>query len=69
MLLEERTNGATIKPTIALSTRRPHGGSLPPIQHAELESREIRRATHDSAKGIDLADDGPFGYASDSRIA
>ena len=69
VLLDERANGATVQPAIALRARRPHGGSFAAIEHAELQRREIGRARHDSAQRVDLARDSAFRDAADRRIA
>src|SRR2546430_2994594 len=45
----------TLFRSIALGSRRPHGGTLGAIEHPELDRRAIGRSPHDAAEGIDLA--------------
>ncbi len=69
MLLDERADGTTVDPPVALRARRPHCWSLAAIEHAELQCGEIGRARHDPAQCIDLARDRALGHAADRRIA
>ena len=69
MLLEERTHGPSIQPAIRLRARGPDGGPLSAIEHSELNGRTINSASHDAAKGVDLADDSSLGHPADRGIA
>ena len=54
---------------IALCTRTPHGWSLAPIKHTELDRRAICHTTHPSTQGVDLTNDLPLGDAPHSGVA
>ncbi len=69
MRFDERADGAPVQSAVALRARRPDGGPLAPVQHAELERREIGRASHDAAERVDLAHHGALGDAANGRIA
>src|SRR5579862_3054118 len=66
---QQRTDGSPVQAAVALRARRPHSGPLAPIEHTELQCRQIRCTTHDSTQRVDLAHDGPFGNAADGRVA
>jgi hypothetical protein len=57
MALEERAHRAAVQDPVTLRSRRPYGGPLRPIEHAELDSRAIRGAPHHAAQRVELADD------------
>jgi hypothetical protein len=69
MLLEELAHRAPIQPSIALGARRPNRRTLAAVQHPELQSRQVRRARHDSAQCVDFAYDSAFRNAADCWIA
>jgi hypothetical protein len=52
-----------------LSTWRPHGWTLAPVEHTELEHSEICSSAHDSAERVYLAHDGSFGNPANRRVA
>ena len=54
---------------IALCTRTPHGWSLAPIKHTELDRRAICHTAHPSTQGVDLTNDLPLGNAPHSGVA
>jgi hypothetical protein len=68
-LLEERSHCSPVKAAIALGPRRPNRRAFAPIQHSELQRRQIGRARHDTAERIDFANDGAFGDPTDGGIA
>ena len=67
-LLEQRAHGAAVERPIALRAWRPDCRALGAIQHTELDRRAIGGAAHQTAKGIDLADDGTLRDAADGGI-
>lgn len=54
---------------VALGARTPHGGALRPVEHPELDGREVRDAAHLSAQSIYLSDNLTFGDSADCRVA
>jgi hypothetical protein len=52
-----------------LRPRRPHGGAFAAVEHSELQRRHVRRTAHDSAQGVDLADNRPLGDTADRGVA
>ena len=68
-LLEQKSNRALVQGAVRLRARGPDGGTLRAIQHPELDCRAIGGATHDTAEGVDLADDGTLCDAADRGIA
>src|SRR4030088_495618 len=69
MLFEQRPYCASVQPAITLSPWRPYRWTLAPIEHSELEHREIRSSSHYSAKSVYLAYDGSLRNSADSRVA
>jgi hypothetical protein len=69
MFLEERPYCAPVEPAITLSAWRPHGWTLAPVEHAELDHGEICSSSHYSAERVDLAYDGSLGNPTDRRVA
>ena len=69
VLLQERADRASIQSAIALCAWRPDSGAFAAVQHPELQRRQVRGATHDSAKRIDFANDRALRNAADSRVA
>jgi hypothetical protein len=69
VLLEERAHRAAVQPAVALRARRPDGGALPPVEHAELQRGEVGRPPHDPAERVHLPHDRPLRDAADGRIA
>src|SRR5207247_2670743 len=67
--LEQRPHGAAVQRAIALGSRRPDGGTLRPIEHAELDRGAIGRPPHDAAEGIDLAHHRALRDPADGGIA
>jgi hypothetical protein len=59
----------SIKRSICLRSRRPHGGSSRSIQEAELYARAIDNPAHDSPEGINLADQMTLSDSTDGGIA
>src|SRR6185436_11082879 len=68
-LLEQKPNGTAIQSAIGLSARSPDGGALRAIQHAELDGGAIGGAAHQTAQGVDFADDSTLCNAADGGIA
>jgi hypothetical protein len=68
VLLNERADGPTVEPSIALCAWGPHGSTLAPVQHPELNHGQIGGPPHDSAKGIDLAYHRSLGDAANRRV-
>jgi hypothetical protein len=68
MLFQQRADSAAIHAAITLRSWRPHGSTLPAVEHAELQRREICRTTHDPAERVDFADYSAFRDAANSRI-
>ncbi len=54
---------------VGLGAGAVHGRPFAAIQQAKLNSGCIDRSTHQSAQGVDFADDLPFGDTADRRIA
>src|SRR5580765_8265843 len=54
---------------VTLGTRRPHGRATRGVEQAELDSYGIRDFAHNSAQGVHLADQVPFGDSANGRIA
>jgi hypothetical protein len=69
VFLEQASHRAAVQPTVALGARSPHGRPFAPIQHSELERRQVRGTTHDSAKCVHFPDDCSLRDAADGRIA
>jgi len=69
MLFEEGPYCASVEPAITLSAWRPYCWTLAPVEHAELEHREIRGSSHYSAERVHLANDGSFRNSTDRRVA
>ena len=69
MLFEQRSNGASVKAPVTLRARSPDSRPLAAIEHAELQRREVRCASHDAAERVHLADDRPLRNSSDGGIA
>ena len=67
-LLEQRAHGAAVERPIALRAWRPDCRALGAIQHSELDRRAIRGATHETAEGVDLADNGTLRNTADGGI-
>lgn len=59
----------SVKSSVGLGTRSPHGGPLGSIQETELNSREIRNPAHEAVKSIDLANQMAFSNSTDRGIA
>src|SRR6185312_9529109 len=68
-LLEQKPNGTAIQSAIGLSARSPDGGALRAIQHAELDGGTIGGAAHQTAQGVDFADNSTLCNAADGGIA
>ena len=69
MSLQQRPHRPPVEPAIALRARRPDRWPLAPVEHAELECRQIGRPSHEAAERIHLAHHRAFGDAADSRVA
>src|SRR2546425_1412396 len=59
----------SIKRSICLRSRRPHGGASRPIQKPKLYAGAIDDPPHDSPECIDLADQVTFSDSADGGIA
>ena len=68
-LLEHVLHGALVAGLVALCARRPHGGPLRAVQHAELDGGGVGDLSHEAAEGVDLAHEMPLRDAADARIA
>jgi len=69
VLLEKRSDRASVKPAVTLRPRSPDSRTLAAIEHAELNHGKVCSSSHDSSERIDLTNDRPFGDATDCRIA
>lgn len=69
LLLEKGSNCSPVQPTIALCSGSPDRRAFAAIEHPELDHGEVSGSSHDSTEGIDFADDGSLGDATDCRIA
>jgi len=67
--LEQGPHRAAVQCAVALSTRRPDGGTLGTVQHPELDRGAIGRPPHDAAEGVDFANQGALRDPADRRIA
>jgi hypothetical protein len=54
---------------VALGAGRPDGGPSGGIEEAELDAYGVGDFAHDSAEGVDFADEMAFGDTSDSGVA
>ncbi len=54
---------------VALRARRPDGGPAGGVEQTELDAYGIGYFAHDSAKGVDFANEMTFGDAADGRVA
>src|SRR5881394_1998559 len=66
---QKRAHSSSIEPAIALRSRRPDGGALGTVQHAELDPRQVGGSAHDATQGIDFANDRALGDPADRGIA
>ena len=67
--LQQRAHRAAIQPTVALRPRGSNRRPLRPVEHPELNARQVGRPPHDAAERIDFAHDGPLGDPADGGIA
>jgi hypothetical protein len=68
MLLQQGANSTSVKTSVALSARRPDRWTLAPIQHSELQRREICRSAHYSSESVDLTNDGALCHPADGGV-
>ena len=68
-VLEEVAHRSPIESAVALRPGSPDRRTLGAIEHAELDRGTIGGAAHETAEGIDLADDGALRDAADGGIA
>lgn len=61
--------GLAVQLPVGLCSRPPDGRTLPPVQHAELNSGPIRRAAHHAVERINLTNELALADASDRGIA
>ncbi len=54
---------------VCLGSRGPDSGAAAPVEQFELNSRGVNRAPHQSAKGVDFADQMTLGGPANGRIA
>jgi len=69
MFLEQGANCASVQPSVALGARRPDRWTFAPIQHPELQRRQIRRSAHYPSQSIDLTNDGALRHPANCGIA
>jgi hypothetical protein len=69
MLLDERSDGASVETTIALSARGPHCWTFAAVEHSELKRRKIGSPSHYSTKRVHFPDDCSLGDSTDCGIA
>ena len=67
--LQQRPDCPAVQAPVALRTRRPYSRALGAVQHAELDSCEIRRPTHNTSKGVYFSHYRPLGYPAYRGIA
>ncbi|MDP9790131.1 hypothetical protein J2861_004143 [Agrobacterium tumefaciens] len=58
----------SIKPSIGLCARPANSGTLLAIEHAELDTRRIGNAAHQTVQRIDLTDEMPLAEAANSGV-
>lgn len=54
---------------VCLGSRTMHRRTFTAVEHAKMNARLVDNAPHLTAERVDLADDLPFGDATDSRVA
>ncbi len=54
---------------VGLRARSAHGGTLAPVEHAELDSRRVRDPAHEPVERVDLAHQVSLAEPADRRIA
>ncbi len=69
LTLEQRAHRASIQTAVTLRPRRPDRRPLRPIEHPELDAREIGGPPHDATKRVDLAHDRALCNPADGGIA
>ena len=69
LLLAEAADFLLIGPLVGLRPRAVHGRPLAAVEHAEVDGGGVDGAAHESAQGVDLADQLPLGQAADGWIA
>src|ERR1700675_2979344 len=69
VLLEKRSDSASVEPAVTLSARGPDSGALAAVEHAELNHGQVGRPPHDSSERINLADHGSLCDTANRRIA
>ncbi len=62
-------NCLPIKAPVSLGPRTLHGGTLAPIEEAELNTSPVSRASHQAIQRIDLPNQVPLSQSSDCGIA
>src|SRR5882672_7507323 len=67
--LEQGPHGAPVQCAVALSARRPDGGTLGTVEHPELDRGAIGRPPHDATEGVDFANQGALRDPADGGIA
>lgn len=68
-LLEDLLHADAVELFVALSAGAPDGGAAGGIEETELDADVISDFAHQSAEGIDLADEVAFGDAANGRVA
>ena len=58
-----------VEPAVGLGARRPDGGALAAVEHAELDAGLVGDEAHEAAEGVDLADDLALADAADGGVA
>ena len=69
LVLEKRTDRASVQSAVALRAWSPHSRALAAVEHPELNHGKVSSSSHDSAECIDLTDHGSLGNAADRGIA
>jgi hypothetical protein len=69
LALEQRPYCSPIQTTVTLSPGRPDRWTFRPIQHPELDPRQVGRPTHDAPECIHLANNCPLGDSTYRRVA
>ena len=69
LVLDEPLHAELVGFLVALRAGGLDAGTLPGVQHAELDAGGVRIPAHDPAEGVDLPHDVPFGQTADGGVA
>ena len=69
LVFEDFAHFYAVEGFVALGPRGPDGWTAGGVEEAELDSGGVGDLAHDSAEGVDLADEMAFGDAADGGVA